>query len=50
MKNLMVRICVLAIVLFMSGCAELANSPMLIDQLKIRSEVPDSPDAPSMQT
>jgi hypothetical protein len=33
----MMRICVLAIVLFMTGCAELANSPMVIDQLKIRS-------------
>lgn len=33
----MVRICVLAIVLFMSGCTALANSPMVIDQLRIRS-------------
>lgn len=30
------RICTLAIVL-LSGCAELASSPMVIDQLKIRS-------------
>jgi hypothetical protein len=33
----MVRICVLAIVLFTSGCTALANSPMVINQLKIRS-------------
>jgi hypothetical protein len=33
----MVRICVLVIVSFMSGCTALANSPMVIDQLKIRS-------------
>jgi hypothetical protein len=33
----MVRIFTIAAVLFMSGCAALANSPMVIDQLKIRS-------------
>lgn len=33
----MVRISVLAAVLFMTGCATLANSPMVINQLKIRS-------------
>ena len=33
----MVRISVLAAVLFMSGCTALANSPMVINQLKIRS-------------
>jgi hypothetical protein len=31
------RIQVFAAVLFMSGCTALANSPMVIDQLKIRS-------------
>jgi hypothetical protein len=33
----MVRICVLAIVSFMSGCTALANSPMVVNQLKVRS-------------
>jgi hypothetical protein len=33
----MLRISVLAAVLFMTGCAALANSPMVINQLKIRS-------------
>jgi len=33
----MVRISVLAAVLFMTGCTALANSPMVINQLKIRS-------------
>ena len=33
----MIRIHVFAAVLFMSGCTALSNSPMVIDQLKIRS-------------
>jgi len=33
----MMRIQVFAAVLFTSGCTALANSPMIIDQLKIRS-------------
>jgi hypothetical protein len=33
----MMRIHVFAAVLFMSGCTALANSPMVIDQLQIRS-------------
>jgi hypothetical protein len=33
----MVRISVLAAVLFMSGCVSMANSPLVINQLKIRS-------------
>jgi hypothetical protein len=33
----MMRIHVLAAVLFMSGCTALTNSPMVIDQLKVRS-------------
>jgi hypothetical protein len=33
----MVRISVLAAVLFMTGCTALANSPLIINQLKIRS-------------
>jgi hypothetical protein len=33
----MIRICAFAAVLFMTGCAALANSPMVINQLKIRS-------------
>jgi hypothetical protein len=33
----MVRIFVLATVLYMSGCTALANSPMVVNQLKIRS-------------
>jgi hypothetical protein len=33
----MMRIHVFAAVLFMSGCTALSNSPMVIDQLKIRS-------------
>jgi hypothetical protein len=33
----MVRIGVFGAVLFMSGCASLANSPLIINQLKIRS-------------
>jgi hypothetical protein len=33
----MMRIHVFAAVLFMSGCTALTNSPMVIDQLKIRS-------------
>lgn len=31
------RIHIFAAVLFMSGCTALSNSPMVIDQLKIRS-------------
>ena len=33
----MVRISVLTAVLFVTGCASLANSPLIINQLKIRS-------------
>jgi hypothetical protein len=33
----MIRIHVFAAVLFMSGCTALANSPMVIYQLKVRS-------------
>jgi hypothetical protein len=33
----MLRPCILAFVLFASGCTTLANSPMVVDQLKIRS-------------
>jgi hypothetical protein len=33
----MMRIHVFAAALFMSGCTALSNSPMVIDQLKIRS-------------
>jgi hypothetical protein len=33
----MVRIWVLVAVLFMTGCTALANSPMVINQLKVRS-------------
>lgn len=33
----MMRIHVFAAVLFMTGCASLANSPMVVDQLKLRS-------------
>lgn len=33
----MMRIRIFAAVLFMSGCTALANSPMVIDQLRIRS-------------
>jgi hypothetical protein len=33
----MVSQLILAAVLFMSGCASLANSPLVINQLKIRS-------------
>jgi hypothetical protein len=33
----MMRISALATVLFMSGCTALANSPLIINQLKVRS-------------
>lgn len=33
----MVRICVLAALMSVSGCVALANSPMVVAQLKIRS-------------
>jgi hypothetical protein len=33
----MTRICAFAAVLFVTGCASLANSPLVVNQLKIRS-------------
>jgi hypothetical protein len=33
----MLRICLFATLLIMAGCAALANSPLVINQLKIRS-------------
>lgn len=33
----MLRPCIFLFVLFTSGCAALANSPLVVDQLKIRS-------------